>query len=173
MTWQQLINKNETNAELCPPQSCRNVPWKPPSPWTLSFSLHRQPQPSLIRKGRKEASEDCSEERPRCPETLPGQMRITRQGQPQQLPRDSSFLSTLRTERQLQPSQPAVHGGRTGATAIPLGTPCATAWTCRCFICCRQDSAAQPWLCSTWGRSYCSGSGAEWRFTAHGWTRWS
>lgn len=23
------------------------------------------------------------------------------------------------------------------------------------------------WLCSTWGRSYCPGSGAEWRFTGH------
>lgn len=66
-------------------------------------------------------------------------MRISRQGQLQQLPRDSSFLSTLHTERQLQPFQSAVQEGRTPARAAPLGT----SWTCRCFICCRQDSAVE------------------------------
>lgn len=53
-------------------QSCRNAPWKPPSHWTLSLSLHKQPQSLLIHKGRKGASEDCFEERPHNPETLQG-----------------------------------------------------------------------------------------------------
>lgn len=126
-------------------QSCRNVPWKPPSPWTLSLSLHKQPQSLqnlnlLFLKERGQWGLLWRETT--LSRDTPGEMRISRD-QPQQLPRDSSFLSTLQAERRLQPFRPAVQGGRIKARAISLGMSWATAWTCRCLFCCRQDSAAE------------------------------
>lgn len=105
--------------------------------------------------GRKGGSKDCFEERPQCPETLLEKWGLLDTLSISSFPeRPHSFPSFT-----LKSSDP--QAGRARARAIiPLGT----AWSCRGFICCRQDS---KWLCSTWGRSPCSGRGAEWRFTAH------
>lgn len=168
----KTINKNETNAELCPPESCGNVPWKPPSPWTLSLSLHKQPQSFLIHKGSKDGFEETT-----LPTHIPGEMRISRQGQPQQLPRHSSLLSTLHTERHwlwmnwMKGWLPACSPRRQNQSQGH--SPSGHSLDLQMFHLLQTGLSSRAWLCSTWGRSYCSGGGVEWRFTGHGWTQWS
>lgn len=130
--YQKTINQQEWS-------KCRALPSPELQECALEahFSLYSVPQPLPIHKGRNGPTR-AALRRDHSAQRHPGQMRISRQSQPQQLPTDSSFLPTLHTESQLQPLQPAVQGGRITARAVPLGT----GWSCRCFMCCRQDSAA-------------------------------